>query len=73
MYRISHFNDLVPIFQGIINDLNKLTFIEIDGFGPKNKAIHILNGHHTAFDFIRNKNSTQLVKKHSSTTKTTDK
>jgi len=73
MYRISHFNDLVPIFQGIINDLNKLTFIEIDGFGPKNKAIHILNGHHTAFDFIRSKKSNQLVKKHSSTTKTTEK
>ena len=33
-------------------------FIEIDGFGPKNKAIHILNGHHTAFDFIRSKNLT---------------
>ncbi len=53
--------------------MNKLTFIEIDGFGTKNKAIHILNGHHTAFDFIRSKRSNQLVKVHSSIAKPTDK
>ena len=53
--------------------MNKLTFIEIDGFGAKNKAIHILNGHHTAFDFIRSKRSNQLVKVHSSIAKPTDK
>jgi len=72
MHRISAFADLAPTFSGIVNDLNKLTFIEIDGFGAKNKAIHIINGHHTAFDFIRSKKN-QLVKVHSSIAKPTDK
>lgn len=72
MGRIVAFTDLVPMFDGLVNDLNKLTFIEIDGFGAKNKAVHIINGHHTSFEFIRSKKN-QLVKTSSSNAKPTDK